>query len=331
MAAHRVALVGMGWIARDHVQEALAPQEDVEIVAVCDVDEERAYQGAPSAATVYTDWNELLDCETLDALWVCTPPLTHREPAVAALERGIAVYLEKPIARGLEDGAAIVAAAEASDAPCAVGYQWHALDLLDHVRAALDGRTVALVAGKSIGPTQSRPWFLDRSQGGGQLLERASHHIDLQRAIAGEVERVQAASTTVELAAHEAGDVESSVVLVLHFADGGIGTIEVAWTNPGQMRIFELDVAAADVTLRLVLDPDFRLTGQAADRELEARAASKPFRRSDELFLDAVRSRDKNAVACAPRDALGTLAVALVAEKALETGETVSVPSLVAP
>jgi myo-inositol 2-dehydrogenase / D-chiro-inositol 1-dehydrogenase len=326
----RVALVGTGWIARDHLA-ALAEHEDTEVVAVCDVDEERAHSAAPSGATVYADWRELLDCEELDSLWICTPPLAHREPAVAALERGLPVYLEKPIARTVEDGATIVAAAEASEAPCAVGYQWHALELLDDLRTALDGQAVGLLAGKSIGPTQSRPWFLDRAQGGGQLLERASHHIDLQRAIAGDVERVQAASTSVELAERADGDVEPAISLILQFAGGGIGTIQVAWTKTGQVRIFGLDVVAADSTFQLELDPTFRLTGRTGERDVDADATTPPFQRSIGGFLEAVRARDRDAVFCTPRDALGTLAVATACEQALATGETVAVSELVAP
>jgi predicted dehydrogenase len=328
VTALRVAVIGTGWIAGDHLA-ALGGRDDVAIAAVCDLDEKRAYDAAPSGATVYTDWRELLDCEELDALWVCTPPRAHREPAVAALERGIPLYLEKPIARDLEDGSAIAGAAEASDAPCAIGYQWHALELLDDVRAALAGQVVGLLTGVSIGPTQSRPWFLDREQGGGQLLERASHHIDLQRAIAGDVASVQAAASTVGLAEHEGGDVEPAVALVLRFAQGGIGTIQVAWTRPGSPRLFGLDVVAPNTTLRLELDPAFRLTGRAGEREIEARATERPFQRSVDRFLDAVRARDKQAVFCTPRDALGTLAVANACEQALSSGETVAVPELV--
>ena len=68
----------------------------------------------------------MLEAEELDLLWVCTPPLHHRGPAVAALAAGVHVYLEKPIARTLEDAAAIVDAAGSAAGVCAVGYQWHA-------------------------------------------------------------------------------------------------------------------------------------------------------------------------------------------------------------
>ena len=325
----RVAVVGAGWIARDHLA-TLARAEGVSVVAVCDVDETRAVEAAPGGANIYRDWQELLQCEELEALWICTPPLAHREPAVAALERGIAVYLEKPVARTLEDGGAIVAAAERTGTVCAIGYQWHGLELLDVVRGELEGQTVGLLLGRSVGPTQARPWFLNRAQGGGQLLERASHHIDLQRAVAGEVTAVQAAGSGVPLAQgaeEEHGDIEDAATLVLRLAGGGIGTIHVAWTRRGLPSFFGLDIVATEATLQLDLDPSFRLCGRSRGRVLELDAREHPFERTIRRFLAAARDRDADAVFCTPRDALGTLAVALACEEALESGETVAVPA----
>src|SRR5207248_1585895 len=134
-----------------------------------------------TGARVYTDWRALLDAEDLGALIVCTPPRSHAEPAIAALDRGLPVYLEKPIARTAEDAAQIVAAAQRTGTVCAVGYQWHALDLLDALPGVLAGQQIGLLVGTSIGPTQSRPWFVDMRAGGGNLLERGSHHLDLVR------------------------------------------------------------------------------------------------------------------------------------------------------
>src|SRR6266849_3344258 len=112
----RVGIIGAGWIATQHVA-TLQRLGGAEVVAVCDVDEARAKELAGGAAT-YTDWRRLIDRERPDALFVCTPPLAHREVTVAALEQGINVYLEKPIARGLEDARAIVVAAAGSRSGC---------------------------------------------------------------------------------------------------------------------------------------------------------------------------------------------------------------------
>jgi myo-inositol 2-dehydrogenase/D-chiro-inositol 1-dehydrogenase len=322
----RVAVIGAGWIAADHV-DVLTKRDDVELVAVCDVDRSRAERLAPAGASVYERWEDVLEREQPEAIWICTPPLVHREPALAALERGVHVYLEKPVARTPDDAAAIVDAAAASDAVIAVGYQWHATEVLDDLHAALADQRIALLVGHSIGPTGSRPWFLDRRQGGGNVLERGSHQIDLVRTVAGEVARVQAAGSRVLLgqAEGEEGDIEDAATLVLHLESGAVATIVVAWTREGQPRRYDLEVVAEEATLALTLDPEFSLRGVSGGTEVVARSAQHPFERSIGRFLDAARTGDRSAVFCTPADAARTLAVARACEEALATGATVDV------
>jgi myo-inositol 2-dehydrogenase/D-chiro-inositol 1-dehydrogenase len=324
----RLGLVGAGWIAKDHVA-ALTKFEGVELAAVCDLQRTRAEHLAPPGTRVYERWEDLLERERLDALWVCTPPLAHREPAVAALEQGVHVFLEKPIARAREDAEAIVATAERSGLVCAVGYQWHATEVLDDLVETLRGQDVSLVLGRSVGPTASRPWFLSREDGGGNILERGSHQIDLVRMIAGEVAHVQAAASEVLLAQGEGegerGDIEDAAALVLHFVNGALGTIVVAWTRNGLPGIYTVDVLATEATLQLTLDPEFSLHGVSRGREVQARGAEHPFTRTIARFLEAVRTADPSRVFCTPSDAALTLAVASACERALTTSESVPV------
>ena len=321
----RVALIGAGWIAGDHVA-ILRGLGEAEIVALCDLDREKAARLAPRGARLYESWEELLERETLGALWVCTPPLAHRSPAVAALERGLPVFLEKPVARTLADAEAIVEAWERSGTVCAVGYQWRATEALESLREAVEGQEIALLLAKSFGPTQARPWFLDRAQGGGNVLERASHQVDLVRAVGREVVSVQATAAGVLLAQStgERGDIEDAAAITLRLAGGAVATVVIAWTREGHPGLYSLDVLASDATLSLALDPDFRLEGVSRGRRVEARSATHPFQRQIAHFLEAVRAGDQAGVFCTPADALGTLAACVAAERALAGGETVA-------
>jgi predicted dehydrogenase len=327
MAALRAGIIGGGWIARRHVP-AIDAAQGVELVAACDADLARAEAIAQAhGARAYERWEEMLDGETLDLLWVCTPPLAHRVPTAAALARGIHVYLEKPLARTLEDGEAIVAAAEAADPICVVGYQWHATELLDDIRAAVGPQSIGMLTGRNYGPVADRPWFMDRSQGGGQILERGSHHIDLQRAIAGDIRTVQAIGGAARLSGADEGrtDIDDVVALVFHFASGALGSVSIAWSAPGQPELYGLDVIAGDASLWVQLGPDtFALQGVAAGLGLRA-AYGDPFDRSVARFLEVVRSGERDRVFCTPRDALQTLRVALACERALTTGAPVVV------
>lgn len=320
----RVGVIGAGWIAGAHLATLRALAE-VEVVAVCDVDEARARE-AGGSAPAYTDWSELIAREAPDALFVCTPPLAHRDVTVAALEQVIHVYLEKPIARGLEDARAIVDAAERSDAVCAVGYQWRAVDVLADLRDALQGQEVGLLIGISTGPTQSRPWFLDRSQGGGNLLERASHQIDLERVVGGEVVAVQAAASTVALGQGqgERGDIDDAAPLPFSSRTAGLGRSR----SPGPETVF---LARTRWTFS---QANRRCTSSStrSSRCWDSRAGSRsrrarehPLQRSVARFVTAARDGDGESVFCSPVDAARTLAVAIACEEALAGGGTVDV------
>jgi predicted dehydrogenase len=322
----RVGVLGGGWIARVHVP-AIDAVRGLELVAVCDTAIERAQAiAAPRGATAYARFEEMLEHEQLDALWVCTPPLMHRAPVEAALAGGVHVYLEKPIARMLEDADAIVAAASASTAICAVGYQYHASELLDDARALLDEQQIGLMISRNLGPVAGRPWFMDRAQGGGQILERASHHIDLQQALAGKIATVQATAGSVNLSSTDTpSGIEDAISLTLHFASGALGSVHSAWTRPGQPELYAVDVVASDATLALELGPqEFRLTGRSGGRDV-ACERGEPMNRSIARFLDAVSQHDQSIVACQPGEARDTLAVALACERALASGERVAV------
>lgn len=324
LPALRVAVVGTGWIGAEHLQllETLGQR----IVAVCDVDLGRAESAAPAGARAYAHWRELLAREELDAVWVATPPLHHAGPAVAALERGISVYLEKPVARTLKDAQAIVAAAEAGSAVCAVGYQWHGTEALELIRRELEGQTVALLIGRSVGPTASRPWFVDRAAGGGNILERASHQIDLVHAVAGDVVRVRTVAARALLAqgAGAEGDIEDAASMLLELESGALATIIVAWTLPGQPGFYSLDVIASEATLQLELDPSFSLAGDVRGRRVESMDRIHPLERTVRRFL-AAAAGDPDPVFCTPRDATRTLVTALACERSLLEGRTVEV------
>ena len=119
---------------------------------------------------------------------------------------------------------------------CAVGYQWRSLDVIDRIRLELAGDPPGLVVSRGIGPAErgrTSRWFEDARASGGVLFELASHDIDLQRAVAGPVVEVQAASAAGLLATAAAGvpDLDDTVAVVMRFAGGGLGIVALGWTD----------------------------------------------------------------------------------------------------
>jgi predicted dehydrogenase len=342
----RIGFVGAGAIARRHV-ESLRSRPEIEIAVVCDIDGARAASlagelGAESA----TDWESMLATSELDAAFICTPPAAHAGPAVASLERGLAVYLEKPLARSLDDGRRILDAWRRSDAVCAVGYQWRSLDLLAPLRAALAGSVPGMLVSRGFGPTElgrddravagagpAGSWFADPARSGGILFELASHDIDLQCAIAGPVLSVHASSASglLALAGAPATGLDDAVALTLQFASGTIGSVLVAWTDAQEPPLYALDLLSAEIALELRCEPLFRLAGRAHGETVAELGQTDPRESTLDRFLEAVRHGDPERVACSPADAFGTLAAAIACEQSIASGTSVRVPALEGP
>ena len=282
--------MGAGWIAATHAA-TLAALDGVRLVASADP--------APDRGT-YADWREMLERERLDGVLICTPPDMHRDPAVAAASAGLAVYLEKPVAHTLEDAGAIAAAVASAGTICAVGYQYRAIDFLHRLPIS-----PALLLGTGISDTVDRPWLGDPARGGSMLLERASHLIDLERALAGEVATVT--STTV-------GD---AAAVILRFETGALGSVVIG-RAPGPGWRLEL-IGQGTVTLEL--DPRFEARGPGI--ELVHRGPA-PIVRSLVAFLEATRNGDPGRVFCPLPEGVSTLAVTLAAQEAADRGCSVA-------
>jgi predicted dehydrogenase len=117
--ALRTAVVGVGHLGRHHAR-ILASLEGSDLVAVVDTHPGRAAEIAASGtAQPLTDYRELFG--RVDAVSIAAPTEIHREIALAFLEQGIAVLVEKPMARSLDEADAMIAAARTSGATLAVG------------------------------------------------------------------------------------------------------------------------------------------------------------------------------------------------------------------
>jgi myo-inositol 2-dehydrogenase / D-chiro-inositol 1-dehydrogenase len=322
----RIGLIGCGWIAETHLETLRALGE--EVACVCDPDAQRlAWATGATGAEGFADWESLLERGTPDAVLVLTPPRLHRDVTVAALERGLPVYLEKPVARDLDNARVIVEAVERTGVVCAIGYQWRAIDWVPDVRDLFADRTLGLLAVRMFGGTAGRTWFTDQAAGGGQVLERASHGIDLVQAIAGPAVRVSATGANVPLAGDDrpaGSEIDDVLALTLELGRGAVATVQVVWQRAGLPRTYELEVIGDGARVDCVLDPDFRAAGIADDAPVDLRSGH-PSVRGMESFLAAARAGDQMAVACTPADATASLATALACEQALKSAGRVSV------
>src|SRR5437660_7710090 len=129
----RVGFVGAGGIAGAHMN-ALEKVENAKIVAFADIDEARARRAADRfGATPYTDYKEMFAREDLQAVYVCVPPLAHSDAEILAARKGLALFIEKPVAINIAKAKEIRAAIEQSGVISSVGYHWRSYELTDRV------------------------------------------------------------------------------------------------------------------------------------------------------------------------------------------------------
>src|SRR5437016_3255 len=118
----KIGFVGTGGIANSHLGR-LAEIEAAQIVALCDVAEERVQEASRRwGGKTYTDYRQMLETETLDALYVCIPPFAHENAEILAAQKGIHLFVEKPVVLDLELGVRIKEVVEKAGIITSVGY-----------------------------------------------------------------------------------------------------------------------------------------------------------------------------------------------------------------
>ena len=223
----RVGLIGAGWYGMV-VCEAALEAGGLEVVAVCDVDSEHLQNSADelerlqgSRPRTFKYYQELLDMNGLDAVFIATPPQWHALQFIAACEKGLDIFCEKPLSYDPMEGLAMVEAAERAGNIVAVGFQRrqseafrYAENFINEGRAGDIHQVVAQIHYQAqpgdttiqdppasldwdewCGPAPKldyRPsighmsWRLEKEYGNGHLVDWGIHHIDVIRRIMGE-------------------------------------------------------------------------------------------------------------------------------------------------
>jgi predicted dehydrogenase len=179
----RLGFLGVGWIGR-HRMRALAQSGAVDVAAIADPAPDCLEEASRDAAGAHVagDLEELLQAG-IDALVIATPSALHADQAIAALEAGLAVFCQKPLARTREETERVVDAARAADRLLGVDFSYRntaaARAVREQVAAGKLGPVHAaeLVFHNAYGP--DKPWFLDpQLSGGGCAIDLGTHLVD---------------------------------------------------------------------------------------------------------------------------------------------------------
>lgn len=330
----RVGLAGLGSMGRNHLR-ILAGRSDIRLAAVADpLSEAVASATAQCGAQGFAEPLAMIAEAELDAIVVAAPTMSHVPLALAAIERGTAVLVEKPLAATVDEGMAIVTAARLHGVPVQVGHvERFNPAVLELGRLIGEGwlSAVYAIASRRAGP------FPARIRDVGVTVDLATHDVDILSWIAGErPSRVYAETAQRIHASHE-----DLLFGLLHFPSGATGMLDVNWLTPAKRRqlvvvgeegMFELDYLTQRLTFTRATDTtNPRLIGGYAPT-FEGEVAEVPVASAEPLaaeldaFLGIVRSGGRPVVDA--EDGLWAVAVATSLLESAANGNAIDLSAL---
>jgi dTDP-4-amino-4,6-dideoxygalactose transaminase/predicted dehydrogenase len=285
----RIGIVGCGQMGRWHLN-AYAAQRNVELVGFADTSLERAQRFAHEVGgRAYASHQELLANEALDGLSICTVPSTHCDVAIDALDAGIHVLCEKPLAISVNQAEAMSARAKQKNRLLFTAFKFRFHDEVRMVKHLIDsgrlGRVLSfrLMFGGYI--DMQGQWYAHKMlSGGGIIMDNGPHAADLIRFLFGDITSIAAQSTSVQKL-----EVEDTAKLDMVVEGGAVGTGDLSWSLKiparSYLEIYGEDGAAA-------LDGEgvsYKLkTWSSWKREDNRRDAQGAFSRQIAYFVDAI-------------------------------------------
>lgn len=184
MSKLKMGIIGVGGIAQGrHIPAYQQLHQKLELVAVYDIDQERATEIAKKnqIAHAFNHYDDLF--EVVDAVTICTPNKFHAEIAIAALEAGVHVLCEKPMALNVAEAELMIAAAKKADKVLAIGYHYRFLEsAMLAKKASIDIGEPLVTRVQALRRRKVPGWgvFTNKElQGGGSLIDYGCHFLDL--------------------------------------------------------------------------------------------------------------------------------------------------------
>lgn len=322
----RIGLIGAGGIAHEHLPAWLSWGATVVVFSHAGSEALVGRFGGRVADTL----EELL--ASVDVVDVVTPTLTHAGLCRAALDAGLPVVCEKPLARTAAEAASVAAAFEAAGVALYPGHVVRFFGEYAAMHDAVAAGAIGDVAVQRFTRTGSAPaadWFHDDALSGGILLDQSLHDLDFARWNAGEVATAYAQEAS-------AGGVRSVQVVLTHIG-GAVSFVQGTWARPGTTFRTTFDIAGTRGVLThdssaypaLSIDRgDVAAVGagrvvRAGRGLLPAMAYESPFRTELGEFLVALRGGPPPRVSAG--DGVEAIRIAEAAQRSLDTGLAVPV------
>ena len=327
MSELKIGFIGVGGVAQPHLN-TLNSMEGVTISAVCDAFADRAQSvGEKFEATVYTEYEKLLQNAHLDGVYVCLIPGVHGTIELDLAQAGLPFYIEKPVHLELDACARVLDQIEKTPVINSVGYHWRYGAGSQGVKNFLEGRKISLVQGYWDGGFVGAPWWRKLDLSGGQLVEQATHIVDLARYFAGEVKTVYSSATRGAMTEIEGYDITDASVTNLVFDSGAVGFISTGCIGEveGDSKV-DLTIKGRAFNAWSNSDAGRWNSKDGGKGEVKGdQPWSDQLGNGDRAFIAAIQSGDQSKILSDYRSGAQTLAVTLAANQSMESGEPVEV------
>ena len=243
MTSPRIGVIGLGSIGQTHVNTwtgvGCAPVAVTDTVPA--VREKAANRGD---WRVFESGEALISSGEVDIVSICTPPAFHKDLAIAALNAGLTLLCDKPLAHTLDDAEAIADAAQDAKGTLHVGFCHRFEPAIMAIRELIKSGTLGTIitlrnrfAGHMEHPENT--WFAKEAiSGGGALADTTIHSIDMFRFLLGDAVQVRSLASTQASDLGPKLDVEDTGVILLANAEGALGVLEASWrTPPGEWAV----------------------------------------------------------------------------------------------
>jgi len=315
----KVGFVGTGGIANWHL-EHLSKIEGIKITSLCDIKREKAEATAKKyGGRVYTDYEKMLEEEKLDALYVCLPPFAHKNVEILAAEKGIHLFIEKPIGLSLKKVKEVESQILKNKIITSIGYQRRYQESTNKIKSLLKENEPGLFMGYWMGGMPQVSWWRRKEMSGGQIIEQTTHIFDLARFFFGEVEKVFAIGRKGLMKEVENYNIEDASAVTLLFKNGLMGTIYSAcFLSCGGM--VGMAIYFKDMSVRY--DGGLQIIKSKEVRKIDFN--DDPGVLEDQIFIEAVKTKNSSRIKSTYSDALKTLALTLAAEESIKTGKVIN-------
>jgi len=230
----KVALIGAGKMGISHLS-ILGAHPDVDLVGACDTSKMITdFLSRYGKFNCFTDYQKMVDETKPDAVFVAVPTKFHYPVIKYLLEKKINVFAEKPFCLNAEQGLELIALAGKQQVVNQVGYHNKFIGTFSEVRKIVNSGALGEIyhfVGEAYGPVvikaKSETWRSDPSEGGGCLLDYASHVIDLINDLLAPVNSVKGSL----LKSIFSKNVEDAVYALLELSNGVSGVLSVNWSD----------------------------------------------------------------------------------------------------